>query len=119
MLNTWLSCTLPNLATADRSTHQTNLTDLMVTQILRQVVNIQAAFIEEVVYRYIKANPGLRLYQIDKGTLKSHHNWGAKYYVERLENSGRVFVKREHHGEKFYPDGSRVWPLYYAVETIK
>jgi hypothetical protein len=26
-------------------------------------------------------------------------------------------VKREHHGEKFYPDGSRVWPLYYAVEA--
>jgi predicted transcriptional regulator len=67
------------------------------------------------VYAYIKANPGLRLYEIDKNTLKSHHNWGTKYIVERLEDAGKLYVKREHHGKKVYSDGLKVWPTYYAV----
>ena len=68
-----------------------------------------------VILTYIKNNPGQRLYVIDRNTLKSHHNWGTKYIVERLESEGRLYVKREHHGKTVYEDGRKVWPTYYYV----
>ena len=64
--------------------------------------------LDRLVLDYIKANPGSRLYKIDNDTLQSHHNWGAKHIVERLEQQGRVAVIREHHGQK-------IAPRYYAT----
>ena len=52
---------------------------------------------------YIKTNPGSRLFQIDNDTLQSHHNWGAKHIVERLEEQGRITVIRHKWGKKIAP----------------
>jgi predicted transcriptional regulator len=83
-----------------------------MTRLLCSALELQ---LRRAVLNYIKRNPGQRLYIIDAATVKSHHNWGAKYIVDRLEAEGKLYVKREHHGQPRYEDGSKVWPLYYAV----
>jgi aromatic ring-opening dioxygenase LigB subunit len=64
--------------------------------------------LDKVVLDYIKENPGSRLFQIDKDTIQSHHNWGAKHIVQRLEDDGKVVVFRYHQGRK-------IAPRYYAT----
>jgi hypothetical protein len=61
-----------------------------------------------VVLDYIKEHPGQRLFQIDRNTLKSHHNWGTKHVVQRLEDQGRIVVQRQRLGEA-------IAPRYYAA----
>jgi len=56
----------------------------------------------------IQANPGLRLFEIDRATLRSYNTWGAKSILLDLEQSGRIYVKRQHHGKK-------VAPTYYPI----
>ena len=59
--------------------------------------------LDRIVLDYIKANPGSRLFQIDNDTHQSHHNWGAKHIVERLEEQGRITVIRHKWGKKIAP----------------
>lgn len=61
--------------------------------------------LEKRVLRYIERNPGQRLYQIDRNTIKSHHNWGAKFVVERLLFAGKIHT---------VPVGRAKWPTYYV-----
>lgn len=75
---------------------------------LKVISNLALLSLDKVVLDYIKQNPGKRLFQIDKDTVQSHHNWGAKYIVQRLEDQGRVVVFREQHGKK-------IAPRYYAT----
>jgi hypothetical protein len=57
---------------------------------------------------YIKRNPGSRLFQIDRATLRSYNTWGAKSILLDLETRGLIYAKRTHHGKK-------VPPTYYAT----
>jgi hypothetical protein len=75
---------------------------------LKILASLSLAALDKVVLDYIKEHPGSRLFQIDKDTIKSHHNWGTKYIVQRLEDSGKVAVFREHQGRK-------IAPRYYAT----
>ena len=65
--------------------------------------------IDDEVYNWIKDNPGYRLYQIDKATLRSHKNWGAKHIVERLIEQGRVFYV-------CVPRGKQIIKTYWSYE---
>ena len=49
---------------------------------------------EHAVLRFIAANPGKQLYQIDDATLKSHHSWGTKSVLSDLERDGMIDVVR-------------------------
>lgn len=64
--------------------------------------------LDQVVLKYIKNNPGSRLYQIDADTLQSHHSWGTKHIVERLEERKKIAVIRYKHDKK-------IAPRYYPV----
>lgn len=81
-------------------TYQPTMTKLLARLALKSL--------DKLVYDYIKENPGLRLFEIDKETLKSHHQWGTKHVVERLESQGRIFVIRTNYF------GDKVKPRYYA-----
>jgi arginine repressor len=69
--------------------------------------NLTLKTLDLLVLKYIKSNPGRRLYEINSETLRSHHSWGTKHIVERLEQQHRVAVIRTQHGKK-------VAPRYYA-----
>ena len=47
---------------------------------------------EHAVLRFIAANPGKQLYQINDATLKSHHSWGTKSVLSDLERDGMIDV---------------------------
>jgi hypothetical protein len=74
---------------------------------LKLLASLSLTALDKVVLDYIKANPGSRLYEIDKDTLRSHHSWGTKHVVQRLENANKVTVIRTRHGKK-------IAPKYYA-----
>jgi hypothetical protein len=71
------------------------------------VAQLTLKALDSLVLHYIKKNPGRRLYEIDESTLRSHHSWGAKHIVERLEVQRKITVIRQKHGKK-------VAPRYYA-----
>lgn len=75
---------------------------------LKLLARLSLSTIDKVVLNYIKANPGKRLFEIDKDTLQSHHQWGTKYVVQRLEQEGKIVVFRAKHGRK-------IAPRYYAT----
>ncbi len=74
---------------------------------LKFIANLSLNALDKVVLDYIKEHPGSRLFEIDSKTLKSHHNWGSKYVVQRLEDDGKIMVVRTRHGRK-------IAPKYYA-----
>ena len=74
---------------------------------LNIIASLSLNALDSVVLKYIKQNPGKRLFQIDKDTLQSHHQWGTKFVVERLEAKGKIAVIRYSHGKK-------IAPKYYA-----
>ena len=49
---------------------------------------------EHAVLRFIAANPGKQLYQINAATLNSHHSWGTKSVLSDLERHGMIDVVR-------------------------
>ena len=49
---------------------------------------------EHAVLRYIAANPGKQLFQINAATLNSHHSWGTKSVLSDLERHGKIYVRR-------------------------
>ena len=49
---------------------------------------------ERAVLRTIRKQPGLRLFEINDRTLKSHHSWGTKSVLTDLERAGKIDVVR-------------------------
>tara|TARA_B100000073_G_C23557045_1_gene502507 strand:+ start:450 stop:725 length:276 start_codon:yes stop_codon:yes gene_type:complete len=74
----------------------------------QRIIETSLSAIDREVYAYIDRNPGLRLYQIDKGTMNSHHNWGGKHIVERLIKQGRVLRQSR-------PVGKQIIHRYYSL----
>jgi hypothetical protein len=70
---------------------------------LNLIASLSLNALDSVVLNYIKHNPGKRLHQIDKDTLRSHHQWGTKHIVERLESNNKIAVIRTLHGKKIAP----------------
>lgn len=56
------------------------------------LANLALSYLDNLVLEYIKKNPGKRCHVIDKATLKSHHQWGTKHILTRLEQQGKVEV---------------------------
>lgn len=72
---------------------------------------------ERAVLRTIRKRPGLRLFEINDLTLRSHHSWGTKSVVQNLERQGKITVKR-HRWTVNRKTGSierkNIKPLYFA-----
>ena len=66
----------------------------------QRLIELSLENVDREVYKYIEKNPGLRLYQIDSGTLNSHHNWGAKFIVERLSAQRKVIITERRVGKQ-------------------
>lgn len=75
---------------------------------LNVIARLALKSLDHVVLDYIKEHPGQRLFQIDRATIKSHHSWGTKHVLQRLEDQGKIFVQRARLGESFPP-------RYYAA----
>ena len=58
---------------------------------------------DQALLRYIRKNPGKRLFEINAATLKSHHSWGTKSALARLETEGWLYVQRSQHGKRIPP----------------
>ena len=72
---------------------------------------------ERAVLRTIRKQPGLRLFEINDRTLKSHHSWGTKSVVTNLERQGKITVLR--HRLTYDPQADTmvrkpIKPLYFA-----
>jgi hypothetical protein len=63
---------------------------------------------DQALLRFMRRNPGSRLFEINAATLQSHHSWGTKSALARLESEGWLYVKRAHHGK-------RIPPRYYVL----
>jgi hypothetical protein len=57
---------------------------------------VSVVLADRAVLRSIRRNPGQRLFEINHGTLNSHHSWATKAVVARLEAQGRVYVQRRY-----------------------
>lgn len=75
---------------------------------LKLLARLSLSTLDKVVLDYIKEHPGKRLFEIDKDTLNSHHQWGTKHVVQRLESNNKIAVIRTLHGRK-------IAPRYYAT----
>lgn len=72
---------------------------------------------ERAVLRTIRKQPGLRLFEINDLTLRSHHSWGTKSVVQNLERQGRITVKRHRYVWDPASDmmvRKSIKPLYFA-----
>ena len=75
---------------------------------IRVLSQVSLKLADQAMLRYIRKNPGSRLFEINDATLKSHHSWGTKSVLARLESEGWLYVKRAHHGK-------RIPPKYYVL----
>lgn len=72
---------------------------------------------ERAVLRTIRKQPGLRLFEINDRTLKSHHSWGTKSVVTNLERQGKITVLRHRltwNPEAEIMERKPIKPLYFA-----
>lgn len=60
----------------------------------RAFSRLSLSLAERAVLRTVRKNPGLRLFEINELTLKSHHSWGTKSVLSDLERQGKIRVKR-------------------------
>jgi hypothetical protein len=65
---------------------------------------------DQALLRFMRRNPGSRLFEINAATLQSHHSWGTKAALARLESEGWLYVQRSKHGK-------RIPPRYFVFET--
>lgn len=75
---------------------------------IRLLSRASLALTDAALLRYLRRNPGSRLFEINAATLQSHHSWGTKSALARLESEGWLYVKRAHHGK-------RIPPRYYVL----
>jgi hypothetical protein len=64
---------------------------------------------DQAMLRFMRRNPGSRLFEINAATLQSHHSWGTKSALARLESEGWLYVQRSLHGQ-------RIAPKYYVLQ---
>lgn len=72
---------------------------------------------ERAVLRTIRKRPGLRLFEINDLTLRSHHSWGTKSVVTNLERQGKITVVRFRliwNTQTARMERKPVKPLYFA-----
>ena len=72
---------------------------------------------ERAVLRTIRKQPGLRLFEINDRTLKSHHSWGTKSVVQNLERQGKITVLRHrvtYDRKTGKIERKSIKPLYFA-----
>ena len=72
---------------------------------------------ERAVLRTIRKRPGLRLYEINDLTLRSHHSWGTKSVVTNLERQGKITVLRHRltwNKNSAMMERKPIKPLYFA-----
>lgn len=100
----------------------------MLNRLQRKLAKLALRQLDGIVYQHVKNNPGQRCFEIDKATLNSHHQWGTKHILQRLEQQQRVYcVKHEVAGVMHDPGNDpvivwkKVFPRYYTYfdPTIK
>ena len=93
----------------------------MINKLQRKLAKLALNQLDGIVLSHVKKNPGQRCFEIDRATLNSHHQWGTKYILQRLEQQQLIYcVKKEFHGimrEPGKPD-ELVWkkvpPTYFT-----
>ena len=60
----------------------------------RAFSRLSLSLAERAVLRTIRKQPGLRLFEINARTLKSHHSWGTKSVLADLERQHKITVVR-------------------------
>jgi hypothetical protein len=76
----------------------------MINRLQRKIAKIALQQLDGIVYQHIKKHPGQRCFEIDDATLNSHHQWGTKHILQRLEQQGKIYcVKREFVGTMTRP----------------
>ena len=92
----------------------------MVKTIARKVkftlTEMCLSHLDNVVLDYITKHPNSRCFEIAKATLKTHHNWGTKFILDRLERDGKIGVFK--YRLEYNPDGEVItvkdFPKYFA-----
>jgi len=78
------------------------------TAMIRILSRASLKLADQALLGYIRKHPGSRLFEINAATLKSHHSWGTKSVLARLEEEGWLYVQRSRHGK-------RIPPRYFAL----
>jgi len=93
----------------------------MLNRLQRKIAKLALQQLDGIVYQYVNSNPGQRCFEIDHATLRSHHQWGTKHILQRLEQQGKIYcVKRTVDGimrEPGKPDQivwKKVPPTYFT-----
>ena len=94
----------------------------MINRLQKRLAKLALNQLDGVVLQHVKNNPGQRCFQIDKATLNSHHQWGTKHILQRLEQQHKIYsVKREVAGvlrdpNKEHPEivWKKVPPTYFT-----
>ena len=93
----------------------------MLNRLQRRIAKLALQQLDGIVYQQVKKHPGQRCFEIDDATLRSHHQWGTKHILQRLEQQGKIYcVKRTVDGimrEPGKPDvivWKKVPPTYYT-----
>lgn len=77
---------------------------------IRVLSRMSLKLADQAMLRYIRKHPGSRLFEINAATLKSHHSWGTKSVLAKLEAEGWLYVQRAQHGK-------RIPPRYFVLEN--
>ena len=96
----------------------------MINRLQRKLAKIALQQLDGIVLQHVKKNPGQRCFEIDRATLNSHHQWGTKHILQRLEQQHKIYcVKREVAGVMHDPDqgDTIVWkkvpPTYFTYSN--
>ena len=93
----------------------------MLNRLQQKLAKLAMNQLDGIVFNHVKNNPGQRCFEIDRATLKSHHQWGTKHILHRLEQQQRIYcVKHEVAGVLKEPGKEdqvvwkKVFPRYYT-----
>jgi|GWRWMinimDraft_13_1066021.scaffolds.fasta_scaffold40815_1 hypothetical protein len=70
---------------------------------IRFMSRVSLKLADQALLGFIRKHPGSRLFEINAATLKSHHSWGTKSVLARLESEGWLYVQRLQHGKRIPP----------------
>lgn len=70
---------------------------------IRVLSRVSLKLADQAMLRYIRKHPGSRLFEINRATLNSHHSWGTKSVLAKLEAEGWLYVQRAQHGKRIPP----------------
>ncbi len=73
------------------------------TAMIRFMSRVSLKLADQALLSFIRKHPGSRLFEINAATLKSHHSWGTKSVLARLEAEGWLYVQRSRHGKRIPP----------------